>query len=170
MARFSAGTSLRSCALHQLDAIAEGIEDVRATEVADGRVGACGEASTFACRDNFIEIVHGERGMRAPGGVEIGVGLDAEVQIYRAGHEPDAIASGQRGRLLLLRETENTDVKRTRGFFAASGNRYLDVIEAKDWHRVKKGADRRLPRARRRSNYRAVLTQGTSGWRAGRER
>ena len=47
-----------------------------------------------------------------------------------------AIAAG----FSLLGETENADVKRARGFFAARGDRDLDVIETKDWHRVMIGS------------------------------
>src|SRR5580704_12350420 len=119
---------------HQLDAIAEGIENVRATEVGDRSVGARGKTCALARGDDIVEVIDGQSGMRAPGGVKIGVGFDAEMQIHRTGHEPDAVAPGQRGRLLLLGEAENANVKRASGFFAAGRNRDLHVIEAKDWH------------------------------------
>jgi hypothetical protein len=76
---------LRSGVFHQLDAVAEGIEDVCTAIAADGSVGASGEACAFTRRDDFVEIVDGERGMRAPGCVKIGVGFDAEMKIHGAG-------------------------------------------------------------------------------------
>src|SRR5580704_9227172 len=156
---------------HQLDAIAEWIEDVCAAKVADGRVGARREACALACGHDFIEIVDGERGMRAPRGVKIGVGFDTEMQINGSRDQPDALAPGHRCRLLLFGETENADVKRTRGFFAAGRNRDLHVVEAKDWHGAHPmEAVRRRPMARRRNSCRAVLRRETSGWRAGTER
>lgn len=170
LARFFGDLRLRSRALHQFDAIAEGIENVGAAQVADGRVRFCGEPGAFARRNCFIEIVDDERGMRALGGVKIGGGFDAEMEIHWASCEPDAVTSGHRRGLLLLGETENADVKRARGFFTAGGNRHLHVIEAKDWHRVMKEAARRLPKARRRSSCRAIPRRETSGLRAGRER
>jgi hypothetical protein len=156
---------------HQLDAIAERIENVRAAKVSDGRVFARGEALALALRDDFVEIVHGESRVCTSGGVKIGIGFDAEMEIHGTRHEPDAVAAGQRGRLLLLGEAEDADVKRARGFFAAGGNRDLHVIEAKDGHFVfQKEAGRRLPRVRRRNSCRASLRRETSGLRAGTKR
>src|SRR5579863_5948020 len=101
--------------------------------------------------------------MRAPGGVKIGIGFDAEMQIHGSSHEPDAVASGHLGRLLLLGETQNANVKRASGFFATSGNRYLHVIEAKDWHCLSIAeVGRRPPRERRRSSCRAAPKRETS--------
>jgi hypothetical protein len=126
---------LRGCSLHQLDAIAEWIENVRAAKVADGRVGSCGESCALARGNDFVEVVDGERGVSTSGRVKIGGGFDAEVQTHGARGEPDALAAGHRGRLLLLAETENADVKRAGDFFAAGGNRDLHVIDANYWHR-----------------------------------
>jgi hypothetical protein len=156
------GESVEGRAFHQFDAIAEGVENVRAAEAADRRVGAGGQTRAFACGDDLVEVIDGECGVRASSGVKIGVGFDAEMQIYGTGHEPDAVASGQRGRLLLFGKTEDADVERASSFFATSGDSYLHVIEAKDRHRVIAELGRRRPKEKRRSSYRAVLRRGTS--------
>src|SRR5579872_3202123 len=154
--------------LHQLDAVAEGVEDVRAAEVVDGRVFAGGKSGALAGQDNFVEVVHSEGGMSATRGVEVGVGFDAEMQIYWADCKPDAVAIGHCWRLFHLGETENADVERARGFFAAGWDCDLDMVEVKDWHCLfLTGAGRRLPTARRRNSCRGGLRRGTSGVRAG---
>jgi hypothetical protein len=39
---------------HQLDAITERVENMRAAKVADGRVGYCGECRALARSDDFV--------------------------------------------------------------------------------------------------------------------
>src|ERR1700733_6500284 len=89
---------LRSGALHQFEAVTEGIEDVDAAKIIEGGVGFSEMAGALASRDDIVEIVHNKRWMRALGRMEIG--LHAEVKIHGAGHEPYAVASRHLGRLL----------------------------------------------------------------------
>src|SRR5579871_5803419 len=131
-----AAESIEARALHQLDAIAERVENMRAAEVADGGVGARGQAGALTRGDDIVEVVDSQSGMRAASGVKIGVGFNTEMQIHRSSHKPDAIASSHGGGFRLFGETKDTNVKRARGFLAAGGNRDLYVIEIKDWHRV----------------------------------
>jgi len=80
--------------LHQFDAIAEGIEDVRAAVTIYRRVFASRESGALAGQDNFVEVVDDECRMRAASCVKIGIGFDTEMKIHRAGHEPNTVASG----------------------------------------------------------------------------
>jgi hypothetical protein len=108
---------------------------VRATKVADGRVGSGRESRALACSDDFVEIVDREGGMRARGRVKVGYGFDAEMELNGTRGEPDAVASGHRGGLLLLGEAQDAYIKGAGDFFVAGRNRDLHVIDAKDWHR-----------------------------------
>jgi hypothetical protein len=94
---------LWSGAFRQLDAVAEGVEDVRAAEAIDGRVFARGKSGALAGQDDFVEIVDGEGGMSTACGVKIGVSFNTDVKIHRACCEPDAVASGHRGRSFAVR-------------------------------------------------------------------
>ncbi len=162
MAMIERRGSVGSGDLHELNAVAEWIEYVRAAIVGDWCVGAGRESGTFARCDDFVEIIDGECGMCAPRCVKIRVGFNAEMQIHWAGDEPDAVASGHRCGLGLFGETKNADVERASGVFAAGGDGDLHVIEAKDWHRVLPlEVVHRLPRARHRSSCRAALRRET---------
>ena len=164
--RFGAN-GLRSCALHQLEAIAEGIEDVDAAEVVEGRVGRVGRPARSQAATISSRLSTTSAGCARLAGWK-SVGLDAKVEIHRACHEPDAVASCHRDRLCDFGETENSDVKRRARFFAASGNRELHVIEAKDWHRAETGSGAAAgPRRDAEIASRAGLRRGTSGWLAG---
>jgi len=56
------------------------------------------EAGALASRDDMVQIIDNKRGMGAFCRMEIG--LDTDVEIHEAGHEPYAVASRHFGRLL----------------------------------------------------------------------
>jgi hypothetical protein len=70
--------------------------------------------------------------MGALGGSEIG--LDAEMKIYWAGYEPDALAVGHLRWLFDFGEAENAGIEGASAIFAGDGDRYLYVVETEDGH------------------------------------
>jgi DNA/RNA endonuclease YhcR with UshA esterase domain len=66
-----------SCALHEFEAIAEGVEDVDAAKIVERYVGSSRKACAFTGGDYLVDIVDHERRMSALGGMK--VLLDANV-------------------------------------------------------------------------------------------
>ncbi len=86
--------TLGCLALHQLEAIAEGIKNVDAAEAVERGVRLRSEARALAGGQDFVEVVDDEGWMSSLGRVKLG--LDAEMQIHGAGGEPNAVAAGHR--------------------------------------------------------------------------
>jgi hypothetical protein len=118
--------------LHQLEAVAEGVEDVDAAEAVEGGVLFCRDAGTLAGRKDGLETVDDERRMSPLGGGEIG--LDAEMKIHGASDKPDALAGSHLRWLIDFGEAEYAGVEGARAIFAAHGNNNLHMVEAEDWH------------------------------------
>jgi hypothetical protein len=79
-----------------------------------------------------------QAGVRLAGGLEV-VG-DADVQLLRAGLEPDAAAPAQRLRLLELRQPEHAAVEAARLALAAGRRGDLDVVDAVDHMNTRSGS------------------------------
>jgi hypothetical protein len=105
---------------------------VDAAAAIEGGIGLGEEAGAFAGSENGVEVRHYKGGMGALGWVEIG--FEPEVQIYAAGHEPNAFALGHFRGLGDFSESENAGVKSAGAVFAGDGNGDLHVVDAEDWH------------------------------------
>lgn len=158
---FRLARELRRGAFHEFQAIAEGIENMSATEIVERCIGLGGKAGAFTGGDDGVEVINDQRGVSAPGRVEIG--LDPNVKIYRAGEEPNTVAAGHGCGFFDFGQAENSGVEASGAFFATDGDRKLHVIEAKDGHWLQAVAPaRHRPTARHRNNYRAGRTPKTS--------
>jgi hypothetical protein len=123
---------LRLGAFHKFEAIAERVEDVDATKAVKGSVGLGGEAGALAGAKDGVEPFNYECGMGTLGGMK--VRLDAEMQIYGTGDEPDAFAFGHLRRLGNFSESEDAGVEGASAVFTGDGDGDLHVVETEDWH------------------------------------
>ena len=60
-----------SCALHEFEPIAEGVEDVNAPKFVERYVGSGRKACAFAGGDYVVDIVDHQCGMSALGGMKV---------------------------------------------------------------------------------------------------
>jgi hypothetical protein len=105
---------------------------VRARVAVEQRLGfAFGYVCGAATREQRVEIVRQQGGMRFAGGCE--GRLDAEVQLLCTAFEPHPAARGERWRFSDLAQTEEAGIERARCVFAARGHRKLYVVEAEDF-------------------------------------
>lgn len=92
MARFATrpvNGDLQGGALHQFEAISEGIEHMDAAEIVERCVGPGRQARAFASRDDFIQVIDHQGRVGSLGGMEIG--FNSEVKIHETRREPHAV-------------------------------------------------------------------------------
>jgi hypothetical protein len=130
----TAAEELRRCALHELESIAEGIENMDAAKAVEGSVGSYKQAGLLTGRQDFVEARDYQRWMSSLCGMKLG--FNAEVQIYRPRYEPDSVAPRHGSGFLYFGEPENSGIEFSRTIFATDRDRNLHVIETKDWHRL----------------------------------
>src|SRR6266849_5764436 len=119
-------------ALHEFEAVAEGVEDMETAKTAKRNVGLDGGARGFAPREKLIEAFDQQRGMGLLCGMKIL--FHAEMKIQRASGEPAAAASGHRRRLGNFGEAKDAGIEFAGAVFAAGRNSDLDVVKRKDLH------------------------------------
>jgi hypothetical protein len=122
----------RAGSVHQLEPIAEGVEDVDAAKAVEGCVRFGREALALARGNDVVESIHNKSGMRAFRRME--VRFDAKVQIHTARNEPDTFPFRHFGWLLDFRETEDAGIKLASACFTTDWDGDLDVVEFKDGH------------------------------------
>jgi hypothetical protein len=129
---------------------------VNAAEAVEGSVRLSGYASALACSEDYVQAFDHERGMSAFRGSEIG--LDAEMKIYAAGHEPDAFTLCHLRRFFDFSKAEDTGIEGASAAFTSDGDGDLHVVNMQNWH----GGLRRFFRAAR-LNFPDGATQTLTG-------
>jgi hypothetical protein len=156
---------LRSGAFDQFEAIAEGIEDVDASEIVERGVGLRRKTGEFAGGDDIVKAVDNvavDNECRVSAPCRVKIGLDSKMKIHGTCDEPDAVAFCYFSWLFDFGQPEDSAVELACARLAAHRNCDLNVIETKDWHGTPMVAlDPRRPRVTRRNNCRVGQGLGT---------